>query len=126
MKIRAVLHFGSATIVAGCLVLACGAPSPPEEETTVARVTESLGTCDPAKSCCATTFDLTDPFQAQLSAWSCTKPMVLSPNYANGKWWFWSRCLDTSSRVESFLAAHPTYALAPYSARATRDMTNLH
>ncbi len=113
------------TVIGSALWLGCGSP-PQSEEQSASQVAESLGTCDPSKSCCVTTFDMTDAFQAQLSAWGCTKPTVLSPNVSTGKYWFWSRCLDTGNRVETYLSAHPSYGNAPYSARATHDMTTLN
>ena len=99
--------------------LACSAADPTTESDT-AQTSEAVTTCSSQFTCCvgaSQTFDTTDPFQAQLSAWHCSPPRVYQPNQASpGTYWFWTLCQDSNQRVESYLAANPKYTSSPWYA----------
>jgi hypothetical protein len=106
------------------LLPACAAETSSSDEV-VAQSHEALAlpvVCKVTNTCCVSSstsiiqWDLTDPFQAQLSAWGCTKPRLYQPYQTVNGWWYYAQCTDPSQRIEAFLASKPTYLAAPWSA----------
>ena len=111
------------TAVAVSLALpACASETTAPEPEAVGQSHEALITCKVTNTCCASTaagflpWDLTDPFQVQLSAWGCTRPRLYQPYQTTNAWWYYAQCTDAASRIETFLAGHPVYQAAPYLA----------
>ncbi len=103
---------------------ACSAPaSSSSSSESVAQTHEDLTlACPTSLACCVSgsvalsSWDLTDPLQAQLAAWGCTKPRLYAPAQSANQWWYLSTCSDTSGKVAAFLANNPKYQKAPYLA----------
>ncbi len=108
----------------------CSAETSAGEPENVRQSQEAVMTivCKITNTCCASTatgvlpWDLTNPLEAQLSAWSCTRPRLYQPNQAANAWWYYSQCTDANHRVESLLAANPQYVAAPYLATVSTTL----
>lgn len=125
------LRLAPAAVVAlilGASAVGCSAAPAGDERTAESeQAITSVTTCPTNSTCCygsAMAFNLSDPFQAQLSSWGCTLPRLYQPNDATAPnaWWYLSQCSDPNGRVEGFIANNSKYQKSPYYATTSTTL----